>query len=433
MKRVSGSGWRWAMYDWANSVFATTVLAAFFPIFFADFWGAELGSVDALFWLGLGTSAAGVLAAVSAPMVGALADRSRNKARFLGWFALGGAGLTMGLGAIGMGYWGTALTVFVLAQVGFLLSIVVSDSMLAEVSTPENVDFVSGLGFSLGYLGGGLLFLLNVAMVLQPGWFGLPDAAAATRWAFVLVGGWWAVFSLPAITLNLRGPENPPGARRAVAEGWAELKAVAWEIFRDRNALLFLGAYWFYIDGVDTLIAMAVSYGKSLGVSSEELIGTIVIIQFVAFPAALATGWLGQRLGPKPVLLAGLMIYLGITFYASRLTLEPWVVGGVAISKVYGLGVLIALVQGGVQALSRSLFTRLIPPGRAGGWFGFYNLLGRFAAILGPLLMALVSRASGEPRLGILAVSVLFLIGGGLLVAVQVPAGRVADGGERRG
>lgn len=426
MKRVRAEGWRWAWYDWANSVFATTVLAAFFPIFFAEYWGSDLGAVDALFWLGLGSSVAGVLAAVSAPMVGALADRARNKARFLGWFALGGAGLTAALGGVGAGMWGWALGLFVLAQVGFLLSVVVADSMLVDVSSPENVDFVSGLGFALGYLGGGLLFVVNVAMVLRPGWFGLSDAAMATRVGFIVVGVWWAVFSLPAITLKLGGPDRVPGAWRAVKEGWKELVAVGREIATNRNALIFLVAYWFYIDGVDTLIAMAVSYGKSLGVSSEELIGTILIIQFVAFPAALATGWLGQRLGPKPVLLVGLAVYLGITVYASRLSLEPWVVAGFAVSKVYVLGILIALVQGGVQALSRSLFTRLIPEGRAGGWFGFYNLLGRFAAILGPMLMALVARLSGEPRLGILAVSVLFLVGGGLLLGVRVPEARVA-------
>jgi UMF1 family MFS transporter len=420
MRKISGAAWRWALYDWANSVFATTVLAAFFPLFFSEYWGSTLSSVDAIFWLGLGTSIAGILAAICGPLIGSISDRSPHKTWLLGILAFTGAGATAALAAIGAGGWAIALTAFITANVCFLLSIVVADSLLTEVSTPKNVDFISGFAFGLGYLGGGILFVGNVIMVLNPGWFGLPDAASATRVAFLTVGIWWAVFTIPIITLKLKNPAATP-ILTAVREGASDLFKVGREIITSRQAILFLLAYWFYIDGVDTLIAMSVAYGKGLGVESEKLIITIVIIQFVAFPSALVTGWLGQKFGPKPVLMAGVLIYLGITYYASHLTLEPLQIGFLAIDKIYLLGIMIAMVQGGVQSLSRSLFTRLIPEGKSGAWFGFYNLLGRFAAILGPFLMAIITKTTAEPRLGILSVSILFLLGAILLSQVRIP------------
>jgi UMF1 family MFS transporter len=421
MKWVSKPAFCWAAYDWANSVFATTVMAAFAPIFYTDYWSKGTPVNETLFWFGFGTSAASLVAAVLSLLLGGAADKAGMRKRFLLAFAMLGACSTCMLTTVQAGHWESALVFYGLASVGFICAITFYDSLLEVVSTPDNIHFVSSFGFGLGYLGGGLFFATNVAMVVKPEWFGFDDKIEAVRLSFLLVAIWWAVFTLPLLA-GVKEPHNPSAP--AIGDALIASMRTLWEtisgLLRHKQAVWFLVAYWFYIDGVDTIITMAAAYGKSVGFKTDDLLGTILIIQFVAFPSALVFGWLGQKFGPKPMLYAGLALYMVVTFVAARLDTVPLQIGTFNISKIYVIGILIALVQGGVQALSRSMFSGMIPPGHNGSWFGIYNLMGRFAAILGPLIFGVVTRMTDNQRIGLQSVAVLFVIG--MVLLAQVPA-----------
>jgi len=271
--------------------------------------------------------------------------------------------------------------------------------------------FPNNLG---GYLGGGLLFALNVAMVSKPAMFGLADVSEAVRWSFVSVGIWWAGFTLFTVLLvKERSTHEPLPAKAAIRAGAAELLNTLRHIRGDRTLLWFLLAYWFYIDGVNTIIKMAVDYGLSLGLKQNTLITALLLVQFIGFPAALAFGWLGQKIGPRAGILLGIAVYGGIAFYAYFLQTER---------QFMVMALIIGLVQGGVQSLSRSLFGRLVPPGKAGEFFGFYNLMGKAAAILGPTLTGVVALTTHDSRLAILSITILFVIGAAFLMRVRLPS-----------
>lgn len=398
----------WACNDWANSAFATTVLVGFFPIFFKQYWAEGLPKEVSTLYLGLGNSGASLFVMLLAPTLGALADRRAAKKRCLGAFTLLGVLATAALAFIGHGDWPLAVAVFALASVGFFGSLSFYDALLVGVANPAQADRVSALGFGLGYLGGGLLFLVNVLMALHPDWFGFDDKVEATRAAFLSVAVWWALFSLPLFFLV---PE--PAARPQGAFGWRELRDTLCEITRHRPVWMFLLAYWLYIDAVGTLAQMAVDFGLTLGFQSDSLIKALLIVQFVSFPAAIAFGRLGERLGTKRAIHLGLAIYMAVTAFAWFMRTEV---------QFYQMAAAIGLVQGGVQSLSRSYFARLIPAGKAGEFFGFYNMLGKFAAVLGPTVVGIVASASGNPRLAILALLVFFIGGTLLLARVETPA-----------
>jgi len=401
----------WAFYDWANSAFATTVMAGFFPVFFKQYWASGLSVADSSFQLGLGNSLASLIVVGAAPLIGAVADRGGLKLRLLLLFTVLGVAMTGGLYLVAQGNWVMALLLYVLAQLGFSAGLVCYDALLLAVAPPSRWDFTSALGYGLGYLGGGLLFAGNVLMVSNPGWFGLAGPGEAVRVAFLTVAAWWAVFSVP-VFLFVREPQAPrsngrgPTIRAAfgqVLETFRHIRAV-------RPAFLFLIAYWLYIDGVDTVVRMAVDYGLSLGFAAEGLMTALLITQLVGFPAALAFGRLGERYGPKFGIGLAILVYLLTIAWASQMSSE---------NEFYALAVVIGLVQGGIQSLSRSLFARLIPVDRAGEFFGFYNMLGKFAAVIGPALMGWVGVVSGSPRIAILSVGVLFVLGALLLRLVD--------------
>lgn len=408
----------WALYDWGNSAFATTVMAGFFPLFFKQYWSAGVDASASTFYLGAANSVESVLVAALAPVLGAVADRGGSKKRFLAFFAGLGVSATAALCLVGRGGWPLAAALYVVAAGGFAGSLVFYDALLVGVCPPERMDAVSGLGYALGYLGGGLLFALNVALTLWPRWFGLPDAAAAVKISFVSVALWWAAFSVPLLR---HVPEPPPQGREAgwhaVGAGFRQLAGTLREVRRLRVVLLFLAGYWLYIDGVDTVIRMAVDYGLSLGFDAGSLIVALLITQFVGFPAALAFGRLGGRIGAKRGVLLGLAVYVGVTAWAAAMR---------SAAEFFALAAVIGLVQGGVQALSRSLYARIIPPSKAGEFFGFYNMLGKFAAVIGPLLMGWVGLATGSPRRAILSIALLFAAGGALLVFVDEERGAAA-------
>jgi len=404
--------WGWAMYDWANSAFATTVMAGFFPVFFKDYWNTGVDPTMSTFRLGVANSLASLLIVMLAPVLGAIADCMSRRKALLFSFAFLGMLMTGGLYLVSQGDWFLAAFLYVLALIGFSGSNVFYDSLLPFVSREDEIDHVSALGFSLGYLGGGLLLLLNVVMTLHPEWFGLADGTAAVRISFLMVAVWWGVFSLPLMLLV----DEPDGdasslSVKVLRQGFIRIWKTLHEVRQLRNVWLFLVAYWLYIDGVDTIVRMAVDYGLSLGFDRNSLIVALLITQFTGFPSALAFGWLGGRYGPKAGIYTGLLIYIIVTFWASVMD---------SATEFYYLAFSIGLAQGGIQALSRSMYARMIPAGRSAEFFGFYNMLGKFAAIIGPVMIGWVGVLSGNPRIGILSLLVLFVAGGVILMKVKV-------------
>lgn len=377
-KATKRSIWGWAMYDWANSAFATTVMAGFFPIYFKQFWSAGADASLTTARLGLTNSAASLIVALMAPVLGAIADRGGARKKFLLTFAYLGVAATAGLFWIGKGQWQWAALIYAIGIVGFSGGNAFYDALLPAVADESSVDRVSSLGFGLGYLGGGLLFLVNVAMVLRPAFFGLADDGSAVRWAFMTVAVWWGGFSLFTLFWVPEKTVATASIRRVMADGWRSFKTTVGKLSRYRAVWMFLIAYWLYIDGVDTIVRMAVDYGLSLGFEHSGLISALLLVQFVAFPATLLFGRLGERWGVRRCIYLAICIYLFITV---------WGVCMDSRREFFVLAALIGCVQGGIQALSRSYYTRLIPSGQEAEFFGFYNMLGKFAAILGPALM----------------------------------------------
>ena len=425
--------WGWALYDWANSAFATTVMAGFFPVFFKQYWSAGADVNLSTAQLALGNSLAGIAMALLAPVLGAAADRSAATRRLLLLFAYLGVLATAALYWVERGCWQWAIVLYALGVVGFSGANVFYDALLPSVAPPERLDAVSSLGYALGYLGGGLLFLVNVLMATRPEWFGIADGAAAVRLAFVSVGLWWGVFTLFTLAWvpEPGAGQARPGVFRAVADGLRELRGTVARLRSYRPAVVFLAAYWCYIDGVDTIIRMAVDYGLSLGFPASDLIVALLIVQFVGFPAAIAFGRMGQRLGPRRAIFIGIAVYMGVTVWGTAMSSRV---------EFYGMAVVIGLVQGGVQALSRSYYARLIPADKPAEFFGFYNMLGKFAAVVGPALvgavglaarallmpeaptadeLALVGRTAA--RWGIASILILFAAGAVLLGRVTEP------------
>jgi len=406
----------WALYDWANSAFATAVLAGFFPLFFKEFWSSDLTATESTFQLGLANSLASTVIVILAPVLGAMADVGGVRKRLLLLFALLGICMTAGLYFVAQGQAWLALALFTLASIGFSGSIVFYDSLIVSVTEDQHYDVVSAYGYALGYLGGGLLFTATVAMTLWPELFGLASAAVAVQISFICVSVWWLVFTIPL--LMFVPEQRKSGHLNAVAVikgGFQQLFASFQKVRRLRYVFLFLLAYWLYIDGVDTIVRMAVDYGMALGFSPNNLITALLITQYIGFPSAIAFGFLGKRIGAKTAILICIGIYFAVTVWAYRMD---------SIEEFYVLAIVIGLVQGGVQALSRSLYARLIPPNKSAEFFGFYNMLGKFAAILGPLMVGIVGMLTDNSRLAILSISILFISGGVLLYFVNVEAGQ---------
>jgi UMF1 family MFS transporter len=407
--------WSWAMYDWANSAFATTVMAGFFPLFFKAYWANPDNPAESTFFLGMANSTAAIIVAALAPFLGAVADKGSAKKRFLFLFACLGVITTGALWMVAKGNWILAVVFYVSGTIGFSGGNIFYDSLLPGVASRKKVDFTSSLGFSLGYIGGGLLFLINVIMYLNPAIFGIPDGATAIKIAFLSVALWWALFSIP-VFLFVKEPyvEEAVGMSRAFKLGWRQLVNTLREIRHLKIIGIFLLAYWFYIDGVDTIIRMAVDFGMSLGFPSSALITALLMVQFIAFPATMAYSWIASKIGVKHAIMVAIAGYGIITFLAYFMSHEI---------HFYALAAAVGLFQGGIQALSRSLYSRLIPVKKAAEFYGFYNMLGKFAAVIGPAMMGSVTILTGNIRYGIVSIILLFIIGGFLLSRVNIAEG----------
>ena len=428
--------WGWAMYDWANSAFATTVMAGFFPIFFKQFWshGADVNLSTAQ--LGFGNSIASLLVALMAPVLGAMADKGSAKKKFLVFFAYLGVLMTAGLFLVQQGQWVLAIFVYVMGVIGFSGANIFYDALLPDIVGEDRIDFISGLGFAMGYLGGGLLFLVNVLMTLMPTKFGLPDAGTAVRYAFISVALWWGLFTL--FTIFWVPEKRPPAQKRQqtnfIKAGFRQFIGTFKKVRHLKTVFLFLLAYWFYIDGVDTIIRMAVDYGMSLGFEANDLIVALLITQFIGFPSALIFGKLGQRWSVRKSIYVAIGIYMAVTVWGTMMTNKQ---------EFYILAIIIGFVQGGIQALSRSYYSRLIPKNQAAEYYGFYNMLGKFAAIFGPALMGIIGLTARRilmpptptpeqiqhvgqlaSRWGIGSVLILFIIGAVLFFFVDEEQGK---------
>ncbi len=392
----------WALYDWANSAFATTVMAGFFPIFFKQYWSQDVAITHSTFYLGVGNSVASLIIVILAPILGAMADIGGLRKRMLATFASLGVLATGALYLVQAGMWPFAILLYAIAVVGFSGANTFYDSLLIIVAPAKKRHRVSALGFALGYLGGGLLFLINVLMTLKPQLFGLADAAAGVRWSFITVAVWWTVFSIP-LFLYVDEP-LPANGRRHVDIGgtFAALRHTAQNLRQYRGAWMFLLAYWLYIDGVDTIVRMAVDFGLNIGLGQGNLITALLMVQFIGFPAALVFGRLGERYGAQRGIWICIWAYVGVTVFAFFMETAL---------QMYILAAVIGLVQGGIQALSRSMFSHLIPQEKSAEFFGFYNVVGKAAAVFGPMMMGTITYLSGNPRLGILSVALLFFAG----------------------
>ncbi len=411
-KKLDKSAWSWALYDWANSAFATTVMAGFFPIFFKSYWASDLSDAESTFAIGSVNSLVGLLIAFSAPILGAFADAGESKRKFLFSFGLLGIITTGYLFFIPDSSWQLAIVFYGLGVIGFSGANVFYDSLLVTVSKEEERNRTSALGFSLGYLGGGILFLINVIMFLYPSWFGLDNQIDAVLWSFMLVALWWFIFSLP-IYLNVKEPIQSSLSKsinRIVIEAFSSLLNTARSIKEYKSAVIFLLAYFLYMDGVDTIIRMATSYGSDIGLSATSMIQALLLTQFVGFPATLVFGYYADKFGYKYSLSFAIIVYIFVVLFSSQMdtALEFYVVACV-----------VGLVQGGVQAISRSFFSTLIPTNKAAEFFGFYNFIGKSSVFIGPFMVSGIALVSGSPSYGILSLLILFIPG--LILLWMVP------------
>jgi UMF1 family MFS transporter len=408
----------WCLYDWANSAFATTVMAALFPPFFRTLAiNAGYGETAATSLWGYVTAGALLLIALAGPVLGAMADASGRRKSFLA--------LCAGLGILATGSfitlkgnnWPGAAALYVVANFGFSGSILFYESLLPGLARGRDLDRLSARGYGWGYAGGGLLLVVNLAMVTRPGLFGLSGAGQAVQLSFLTVALWWGLFSLPLFrhVPEPGGGQQTVGARPGLMAGFRRLKETFGQIRRYRQLTIFLVAYWIYNDGIGTIVKMATAYGAEIGVGMTHLMGALVLTQVIGIPCAFLFGRLAVRVGPKRAIMGALAVYAVIS------------VGGFFLENAahfYILAGLVGTVQGGAQALSRSLFGSMVPQERSAEFFGFYSSSGKLAGVAGPLLFGLVGQATGTSRLGIFALVVFFVVGGALLWRVDEEAGR---------
>lgn len=404
--------WSWALYDLGNSTYSTTIMAGFFPLFFKSYWSAGADAVVTTARLGDLTALTSLIVAVITPLLGALADTRQAKKVFLAIFTAMGLLGCFALGFINMGEFMLAGLMYSIATIGYNSSATFYDSLLPSVAPGKLADRASALGYGLGYLGGGTLFLINVLMYKKPELFGIADGPTAIKYSFMMVAIWWGLFALPLFR-NVPEPKTsldrlPMGV--AINRSFQQLRHTSKNLWADRNLRYFMIAFWLYIDGVYTVMTMSVDFGLSIGFKAPDLIGALLLVQFIGFPCAIAFGRLSERFSSKLLIQICIAGYGLVTIMASLMT-EVW--------HFYALAAFIGLVQGGVQALSRSLFCRMIPADKSGEYFGVMNLIGRFAAILGPFLIARATMITGSHRLGLMSLIILLGLGSWFLYKVK--------------
>jgi UMF1 family MFS transporter len=409
----------WAMYDWANSAFFTTVVAAVFPIYFSSVAAADLPPALATAHFATATTVALSVIAVFAPFLGALADYAAVRKKLLAAFMVVGVLSTAGLSFVHQGDWQLAAALFILGNIGVSGSFVFYDSLLPHIASDGEMDRVSTAGYALGYVGGGMLLTVNLAWIQYPYFFGITDSAAAARLSFLSVAVWWLVFSLPLF----RSVPEPPGQQQATGTHRSgllrgtvsQLSETLAELRIYKQALLMLVAFLLYNDGIGTIIRMATVYGTEIGISQGALITAILLVQFIGIPFSFFFGSLAGRVGAKASIFLALAVYTLVSVVGYFMTTAL---------HFFILAILVGMVQGGSQALSRSLFASLIPREKSSEFFGFFAICEKFAGIFGPALFAGMILITGSSRNAILSVIVFFVAGGMLLACVDVAEGR---------
>jgi MFS transporter, UMF1 family len=403
--------WSWAFIDWGNSAFAIVVMTAFFPALFKDYWCDVPGMTAerSTAYLGYANTISSALIAILAPILGSIADQGNGKRKFLVAFTVLGCIATAALPLAAQGHYVLAATLFAIAALGYSGNNMFSDALITDVAEPKNYDRISALGYALGYVGSGGLFAVLVFAVDQPERFGFADKVEAVNTGFWITAGWWLLFTVPALLWVRETPSVAAvGKGSVLTRGFRQFATTFRDIRRAPHILYFLGGYILYIDGVNTVIKMAVDFGRGIGLETAGMMKALLVTQFVAFPAAIVFGRIGEKFGAKRGIMIGIAVYAGVCVFATRMDSQR---------EFFIMAVVIGLVQGGVQSLSRSYFARLIPAEKGGEYFGFYNMVGKFAAIFGPTLMGVTALLT-DSRTSIL--SLLLLFGGGIWLLSKV-------------
>ena len=419
----------WAWYDWANSAYFTTIITAVFPAFYATYAAEGLAPAQATARFGAITTISVAFIAITSPVLGAIADFSGIKKKLLAASMLIGVSAAAAMVFIQRGDWVLASTLFFIGNIGVSATTVFYDSLLPTVAKPHETDRVSAAGYALGYLGGGILLLFNLAWILQPQSFGFADAAAATKASFASVAVWWLLFSIPL----LRRVPEPPVALEAGETAHTSIWTAAFgrlgrtfrEMRRYKHAFIFFLAMLLYQDGIQTIIRMASIYGAEIGVDQNAQIAAFVMVQFIGIPFSFLFGALGTRIGTKRALFIALGVYTAATVIGFFMT---------TVTQFFLLAAMVATVQGGAQALSRAMFARLIPVNKSSEFFGFYAVAERFATVLGPLVFTLSVMITGSSRFAVLFIITFFVAGAGLLALVDEQEGmRAAQNASAEG
>ena len=400
----------WALYDAGNSAFATIVIAGFFPICFKTLWSSGADAALSTARLGFANTIGACVLVCIAPVLGAYADAAGARKRMLAVFTLLGIAASTGLALVPQGSWALAAAVYIVGLVGFSGGMVFYDALLPGLAPKRMLDRISALGYAMGYISGGVLLAVCVLLTLKPHYFALENEIAV-RSVFILTALWWLLLALPLFR-HVPEPHNKyaRSLRVGMQQGLRDLAATLKAVRARKQIWLFLLAYWCYIDGVHTVIRMAVDYGMALGFSSSDLIIALLITQFIGFPCALVFGRLGARWDTKKALLLAIGAYCVIVLWGMRMQ---------KVEEFYALAALVGMFQGGIQALSRSFFARMIPANQSGQFFGFFNMVGKWAAVLGPALMGLVTLATGNHRAGIASLLIFFIAGALLLIRIK--------------
>lgn len=410
----------WAMYDWANSAFAVVILTAIFPVYYRTLaMDAGAAPETATAYWAYTTSLSLLLVAVIGPIAGAAADILAAKKRFLA-VALGfGVVATASLALIGTGEYLLASLLFALANLGFAGGNIFYEALLPHVARPNDLDRVSARGYAFGYLGGGLLLVLNTLWLFRPQWFWMADRGVALQACFISASFWWLVFALPLFRAVIEPAAGTrPRASPALVDSCARLLRTFREIRRYRELTLFLASFWLYNDGIGTIIKLAAAYGDEIGVDHNDMLGALILTQFIGFPCSIGFGALAHRWGAKRTIFAGLAVYSAISVagFFIRSTVD-----------FYALAGMVGVVQGGTQALSRSLFAAMVPRSHSAEFFGFFSTGEKVAGIVGPAIFGVVGQLTGSSRWGIVSITLLFAAGALLLRRVDVAEGcRVA-------
>ena len=399
----------WIAYDAGNSAFATTVVAAFFPIFYLEFWASTMPKVEASIYLNWTLVICNTLILLSGPVIGAYTDINRSTKSALNIFTIIGALFVGSLFFIDVGSWLYALIFFGIANYCFCVAQIPYDKILTKITSPNNFSIISNQGYAWGYFGGGALFLLNALMSIYPSSFGLASQAEAIRVSFLMVSIWWLLFLIP-LFLNFKETKTEQHSISVFSSSFKNIFNTLKSVYQYKNAFLFLIAFFLFIDGAHTVIYLASTFALNLGLETSSIIQALILVQFVAFPATLLWGYVANKYGDKLVLYITIASYVCIIIYSTTLS---------SAFEFYLLAAWVGFVQGGIQGSSRGMFGKLIPKEKAGEFFGLYNVMGRAGAILGPLMVGTLLTLYGNVRIALLPIAVLFIIGGLLLTRVK--------------